>query len=120
MLQEIFNLQNYHFNPLAIPSLTTGFYCILLGLFSYLKNKRIEGFVFFLMNLFMAIWLLGFSLMYNSLNERVAFFWDKIGYAGVIFISVSTYLFSVVLLKIKKEKKIVFLGYLIMLSLIHI
>jgi len=114
MLEEVFNPQNYYWNPWAIPTLISSIYCFLLGGFTYLKNKKLEGIAILLNNIFVGIWQLGFTIMYSSKVPNIAFFWDKFTYLGVSFISVSSYFFTVSFIKKNEENKFVFLGYVVM------
>lgn len=60
MLKEVLNPQNYYWNLWAIFPLLGSMYVFLLGIFVFFKNKRREGFLFFLFNFFygdMVVWV---------------------------------------------------------------
>ncbi|MFQ5454668.1 MAG: ATP-binding protein [Nitrospirota bacterium] len=106
--------ENNQINPYLFPPLTTSILFFLYGV--YLCSKNIKSsvnntFTLFLMSL--AIWLSGYSVIYSTSNYNDAIFWGKYLYIGVIFIPTTFYHFTVELLKIKEQKKIVVIAYLI-------
>ena len=101
MLREIFHPQNYYWNPWAIPNMIAGFYCLLLGVFSFFKNRKLTGRYFFLMNISIFLWQCGYAMDFLAANERVADFWSKVVYFGVTYICINYLNFT--LCMIRKE-----------------
>jgi len=72
---------------LIVGSITAGFVAFSSGLFVYLKNHKSPlNTSFFLMNICVAIWNCGETLIYLSPNNDVALLRDRISYLGGIFI----------------------------------
>jgi len=120
MLKELFNPANYFFNLWAIPSITVGIYCFILGIFAWLKNKKIQGFSLFVFTFSIGVWLLTYGLMYLSSNAYTGFLWSKISHIvlGVNFISTNNYFFTLTVtgrLAYKKEKIFLGIGYFLMM-----
>jgi serine phosphatase RsbU (regulator of sigma subunit) len=96
MLKEIFNSQNYYWNPHSTPLLIVGLMVFLEGLFVCSKGKnRLVNRMFFLWLITVVSWLWGFGLVQMSKTYPVAMYWYKhMTLLGVVFISFGSYLFS--------------------------
>ncbi len=86
-----------------------------LGLFVFFKNKKLTvNKIFALHSLVITIWLFGTFMMFLSRENREAvIFWDRFIYIGVVFIPVILYHFSIAFCKIKNQKKLLVLGYIL-------
>lgn len=105
-------MQGYY-NPFFIPSFLTSILLLLLGILVYLKNRKsFTNILFSLECLTSFVWQFGYSMMYYfSYSEKLATFWMKIGYVGVIYIPVFYYHFIFKFLGQKKERIIVYISY---------
>jgi len=56
-------------------------------------------------------WLSAYAVGFSLSDERIALFWFRLGYTGVIFIPVTSYYFGSIFLNIRKHKEIVYLAY---------
>ncbi|NQT23583.1 MAG: hypothetical protein HQ579_09145 [Candidatus Omnitrophica bacterium] len=94
------------FNPYCIPSFLASLLLLLLGIFVYVKSKKSLVNIIFSLECFVSfLWQFSYGMMYYfSYNEKVAFFWMKIGYIGVIYISVFYYHFIIEFLGRKKKE----------------
>src|SRR5437867_4457445 len=81
---------------------------LALGL-SVLARERVSrvSLAFFLMTLTVGIWLFAQSLVYSSAGPDIALRWARAGYLGVPFIAPATYLFTVVVLRIYRQYRVV-------------
>ncbi len=127
MIKEIFNLNNYYFNPYAVPVLLTSLGMLGLGLLAIRKKPhQIVNRAFFYMSLFMAGWFFFASLNYFSKNPEVALFWYKyFSYNCVLLITSLSYFFVLFLLSDKLYRKFrklawFFLGYNILFVLLNL
>jgi len=117
MFKEVFNPANYFFNPYALPSLIVGIYCVLLGIFVWVKNRKLVGFSLFVLTFPCGVWLLSVCLGLLSKNIEVAGFWYKFCYIWIPFISVGSFFVALCVTKfieIKRERILLFTGYIIM------
>jgi signal transduction histidine kinase len=91
------NLQNYFWNPYAIPYFTVGLLTLLEGLFILVQNRRsLVNFSYMLACLSVMLWLVGLGAIYSSLNEPAALTWAKyVSFLGIIFITPTIHFFSV-------------------------
>ncbi|HLC99442.1 MAG TPA: histidine kinase N-terminal 7TM domain-containing protein [Patescibacteria group bacterium] len=113
---DIFNLANYSFNPHAIPYLVSGLFVLILGIVVFhRKASSLTHISFAVFALTIAMWLLGWFVSYHANNPSTAFFWTKILWIGVIFISPSIYFFAVSILDLPQKKKRIIFGYLLFL-----
>src|SRR3989344_5974826 len=111
-----FNLANYSFNPHAIPYLVSGLFVLILGIVVFhRKASSLTHISFAVFALTIAMWLLGWFVSYHANNPSTAFFWTKILWIGVIFISPSMYFFAVSILDLPQKKKRMIFGYLLFL-----
>ena len=96
MLREIFNPQNYHWNPYVIPMYIVAVLVFFEGFGVYIKNTRaLTNRMYGFWLTFVTIWLLGTGTVYLATKEAVALFWYKdFAFFGVAFISFGSYLFS--------------------------
>ncbi|MDD4908824.1 MAG: SpoIIE family protein phosphatase [Candidatus Omnitrophica bacterium] len=94
-----------------------GLYSILLGAFVWAKNKKMLGFSLFTLTLPTGMWLL--SVMFGLLSTKTgpAAFWYKLCYFWVSYISVGSLFIASSLTKMirfKKEKAFILVGYIVM------
>jgi len=90
-------------------------FMFLLALFIFLKNKKSKlNIIFSFVCLSIALWLFGTFMMFlNRDNDPLAIFWDRICYIGVIFIPTLMYHFSVTFSGVKKQTKLIIIGYIL-------
>lgn len=107
-------MQGY-FNPFCIPSFVVSFLLLFIAIFVYSKNKRSPINILLALECFTSfVWQFCYGMMYYFSNsEKVAIFWMKIGYVGVIFISLFYYHFIIEFLERKKERIVVYACYCI-------
>jgi len=106
-------MQQYFFNPHAVPVFTVGLIIAIGGFFAYLRNVRsIVNSSYFLICLSAGTWLIATALGYISVMPAKASLWFKCDNAGVMFISVSIFFFTKSVLGLKGRKSIYF-GYLL-------
>ncbi len=100
-------------NLFMIPPLVSAVFICFLGIFIYSKNKKSsENITFASICLSTFLWQFAYSLAYLAKNKELSMLLFKIGYVGVIFMPATTFHFSVVFMKLKKQK-IVILSYLL-------
>ena len=104
-MKELFNPANYFFNPYAIPNIVVGIFGLIMGIFVYCKNKHLEGVGFLLLEISISGWLLGYSVMFSSKGMSIAYFWNKIAYFFVCFISLNNYIFCLGVIRPKDRQK---------------
>jgi signal transduction histidine kinase len=104
----------YKINLYAIPNIIGATFCIIIGLFVFLKNKRSEvnkSFLFLALSSF--AWQIGTALVLLSDTPSLALFWSRRTYLGSLFIPITTYHFVTAFLHNKNRKLFVILSYLI-------
>lgn len=85
---------------------------LALGLISYLKNKKSKiNITFALMCLTTFWWQGSWAILFNTKVQDIASILVRIGYSGIIFISITFYHFTIEFLNREKEKKLVWLSY---------
>lgn len=102
-------------NALSILPLLSAVCTLTLGIFVLAKNRKdITNVVFFLFTLFVSVWLGSTAFVFMSCsNEKMAIFWDRLVYFGVIFIPPTCYHFSALFSGIKRNKYLIGLGYVV-------
>ncbi len=116
MLEQLFDLSNYHYNPHAIPVILVSMLIFSIGLFILLQAKKlIKNFAFFLLCASLSLWLFSMGFVYFSNNPQTAILWYKyFTFFGVVNIMPSAYLFSVAFSGLlKKQRNFVFAAFLI-------
>jgi hypothetical protein len=98
----------------AYTALISGIFMICMGFFVFLKNpKKKLNIIYLLFTASMANWLIVSFMLYNSKTEAEAIFWDKMVYAGVVFIPAFLMHFGLIFINREKEDKIwLYFGYL--------
>ena len=110
MLSQIFNPQNYYWNPWAIPNFINGLWTLSIGLFLFAKRReKIFSIVYFCG----ATWILGYGIRSSSATSDVALFWAKLAYSGVVLISTTVYHFTVAAYNLKDKRRYLILAYFI-------
>ncbi|MCX5666117.1 MAG: hypothetical protein NT036_03600, partial [Candidatus Omnitrophica bacterium] len=99
-------MMNHNFNLYSIPSFIASILLLGLALFVYKSNRRSPINITFALECFVSfIWQFCYGMMYLfSYDKDMALLWMKIGYLGVIFISVFIYHFIIEFLGRKKER----------------
>ena len=94
--------------------LINAIFVFVLGLIVFLKNRKLRvNFTFFLHSLSITSWLFCTFMMFISRGDReAAIFWDRLVYAGVVFIPVFMYHFGLAFTN-KKRDFLLYLGYLL-------
>jgi PAS domain S-box-containing protein len=102
----VLDLQNYGFNPYALPVISTFLSILFIGVYVLLRerNSSVKN-SFFLMTLVAAVWLFAFSWMYSAKDESVAAWWARAAYLGVPFIPCAIYNFTAKVLRIYDTKR---------------
>jgi signal transduction histidine kinase len=96
--------------------LISGILVLLCGFFVLAKNKKLKvNQIFFFFTIAVAIWSLASFMMLLSKTKGQAIFWDRIVYIGVIFIPITFYHFVLVFIRIKNQKRLLYLGYFLSL-----
>jgi signal transduction histidine kinase len=92
--------------------LVSAIFVLALGLIVFLKNKKSRvHFTFFLHSLSITAWLFcTFMMFINKGNAELAIFWDRLVYAGVVFIPAFMYHFGLAFMG-KKRNFIFYAGY---------
>ncbi|MGH7231953.1 MAG: hypothetical protein ACREJU_11440, partial [Nitrospiraceae bacterium] len=92
MFLELLNVQNYVFNPYALPTFSTAAVLLfaVFQLFMHQDQARVRV-PLILALLATSTWLVAFSFMYCSKDESVALGWAKLGYLGIPFICAAIY-----------------------------
>ncbi|MBU4481864.1 GAF domain-containing protein [Patescibacteria group bacterium] len=99
---------------LNILPLLSSIFVFWLGVFVISKNtKSVVHRVFFLLSISVTIWLIGTFMMFISKTNGQAIFWDRFIYMGVVFVPAFMYHFSVVWTKIKKQKTLIIISYIL-------
>lgn len=94
--------------------LISAIFVFILGLIVFFKNRKSRiNFTFFLHSLAITSWLFCTFMMFISRGDReTAIFWDRLVYAGVVFIPVFMYHFGLAYTN-KKRDFLLYLGYLL-------
>ena len=103
------------FNLYPIPSFIASILLLGLALFVYKSNRRSPVNITFSLECFASfIWQFCYGMMYLfSYDKEAALLWMKIGYLGVIYISVFIYHFIIEFLGRKKERAVAYIAYAI-------
>jgi len=100
---------------LMIPS---GVLIFAIGLYSWIKIRKKENFIFFLLTITQSLWSIGTFVMWKSYgNERMIIFWDRLLYLPALFMPALIYHFSLEFCKIKKQRFLLYLSYFIAIFL---
>lgn len=98
----------------SILPLISAIFVFSLGLFVFSKNRKSKlNFLFMLFCFSITIWLFGTFMMLKVQEDVKIIFWDRFIYMGVVFIPIFAYHFSLILTKIKNQRTLLFLGYII-------
>jgi serine phosphatase RsbU (regulator of sigma subunit) len=120
-LDKLFDFSNYYLSPFAVPYLFSSTYCFILAFFVLWKKKR-QGLSLFLTSFFIGMYMLEYFFQYMSKTPEAAYLWIRIDYlAAVPFISISSYFFALDVTKRiyrKKERIVLYLGYLVMVGFV--
>ncbi len=101
-------------NILSLTTLITFLLFISLAAFLIIKNSKSPvNISFSLVCLSAAVWCLNYSIAYKTVDAGTALFWFKLGYVGVIFISITYFHFAMCFLKLKRMYEYSILNYLI-------
>jgi signal transduction histidine kinase len=101
-------------NVFSVPPFIVSILTLCLGLFVYLRNRRIDQnkiYLFLCLSVF--LWLFAVSITLSLMaEERVIDFWSRIVFVGVTFIPITFCHFIVSLLKLTGYKRFVKIVYL--------
>jgi len=97
MLEQLFDLSNYRYNPHAIPVLLSGILIFFIGLLILFQTKKtIKNISFFLFCMSSSLWLVTMGFVYFANNPQTALSWYKpFTFLGVTNLMPNLYLFSV-------------------------
>jgi Signal transduction histidine kinase regulating C4-dicarboxylate transport system len=103
------------FNPYSIPSFIASILLLGLAVFVYKSNRRSPVNITFALECFVSfVWQFCYGMMYLFWHDRgQALLWMKIGYLGVIYISVFIYHFIIEFLGRKRERVVAYAAYAI-------
>ena len=96
---------------LPLVQILVGVFLIAQGVLVLIQNYRSplnQSFLFFQLVVF--VWMVGMGLAYLSTDEYLATSLTKIGFLGVLFIPIATYMFSVEYARKISQRKIVVAG----------
>jgi diguanylate cyclase (GGDEF)-like protein/PAS domain S-box-containing protein len=100
----------YLFSPFAIPTAATTLLMLLFGTRVLMRRvSRVSG-AFFALTIFAAIWFAAFTMMYLSTDAATALRWSRLAYFGVPFIAPAIYQFSVEMLRVFQQRRLVVWG----------
>src|SRR3990167_4741709 len=103
----------FELNVIALPHLIVAVFFLAQGILVIAQNPNSSlNRSFFIFELAVFIWLFGMGLNYLAANRETAAFFSRIGFFGVIYIPITTYLFSVYYLGDERQKNIWFLGFI--------
>src|SRR3989338_8310679 len=92
----------------------TSLFLIALFVFVFSRQKKSKVNLSFSLICFSAtVWLLSYSKAYSSLNQEEALFWFRIGFPGVVFIAITYFHFTNVLLAVRQMKWIIVFNYVV-------
>lgn len=99
----------------SIPTFITAFMIVVLGGFVLLKNKTLLlNRLFFFLCTSAFVWLVGYSIVYSCTDLKLALFWSRFSYIGVVFIATADLHFILTFIGINKEKRLlIFAAYTI-------
>ncbi|MEO5572965.1 MAG: EAL domain-containing protein [Gammaproteobacteria bacterium] len=109
----MFIMDHYGYNFFAIPTAVIALNAMFLGLWVLIHERRSAvSMTFFLIALSVSLWFSAFTLMYSANNPADALMWAKLAYIGVPFIPSAIYHFSVAVLRLYAQRKmLVWLGW---------
>jgi len=101
-------------NIVDVIPLVSAFFVFFLGIIVFLKNTKSRiNFTFFLHSISISVWLFSTFMMFiNRGNLEKAIFWDRVVYAGVVFIPAFMYHFGLAYTK-KRRDIVLYMGYLL-------
>src|SRR6476659_7402997 len=100
----------YLFSPFAVPTAATTLLMLLFGTRVMLRRlSRVSG-AFFALTVFASIWFAAFTMMYLSTDAATALRWSRLAYLGVPFLAPAIYQFSVEMLRVFRERRLVVWG----------
>lgn len=104
----------YQLSIYAIPNIACAVLCFSIGFLVFIKNQKSHiNRIFFFFTISGTIWQIGSFLALLSIQPELSLHWCKFSYLGVLFIPITTYHFVTKLLDLKRQRKFVFLTYLI-------
>lgn len=85
-----------------------------LGLFVLAKqgSKPVKA-IFFCLCLVVSVWLFGTFMMFSTVDDRLAIFWDRFIYAGVVFVPPLMHHFSLLITRKKTQCLLLGVNYLL-------
>lgn len=116
MIDQIFNISNYHYNGHAVPVVVVSLLITLIGLFVILQTKKqVEHVAFFFFCLSLSVWLFTTGLVYSANDSKTVLAVYKLfTFFGVANIMPNLYLFSAAAAGfLKKQRMFVILAFLI-------
>lgn len=107
MLASLFNPSHYVFNPYAVPMFLAAAATLLFGaaVLIYERGTRVSR-LFFSMTFIGGVWLFSFSWMYCAAEKETALAWGKVGYLAVTLLPAAVFDFSMVILRIERQRRI--------------
>jgi len=110
MWQEIWNPQNYSWNPWALPNFINGSWILLMGIFLFIRRRQTVVYGTYFGT---AGWILCYGMAYIAKNPQVGLFWGKAAHSSVFFIAPAMYQFTVEFYRLRDRRKYVLMLYCI-------
>ena len=94
--------------------LISAVFVIVLGFFVWIKKpKELMHILVLLYTFTIALWLFGTFKLFNAVTDGDKIFWDRFIYIGVVFIPIFLYHFGLLYSNIKKQKWLLYVGYVL-------
>ncbi|MEO5656947.1 MAG: histidine kinase N-terminal 7TM domain-containing protein, partial [Nitrospiria bacterium] len=106
MIAQLIDPAHYAFNPYAVPTFTAAAAMLILGLAVLIRERAtLLSASFMVMAMTIAVWLVGFSMMYIAADQAVRLWWARAAYVGVPLIPPAVYHFAVVVLGLAERRR---------------
>lgn len=108
------NFFNAKINIFSIPPFVISFLSLSLGLFVFMKNKKMsQNRAYFLLAISLFVWLFFASILSSLNNENLAIFISKMAFVGVTFIPITFYHFVISFLGFEEQRNLSNLFYVL-------
>ena len=97
----------YAFSPYSIPVAATTLLMLVFGVGLLVRRPSRVSAALSAMTFFASLWLFAFTWMYSTSDARTALAWAHIAYLGVPLIAPAIYQFTVLMLRISRERRVV-------------
>ena len=104
---SIFDSSAYAFSLYSVPVALTALLMLLVGAAVFARRPTTVSAALFAVTAVAAVWQLAYAFMYSAVDPRVAEFWAHAAYVGVPLIPPAVYQFTVLILRISRERRLV-------------